>query len=162
MVGDVMQERELAVISASPGRRFVGVGALYGLGALLIYLALAAPPAGLHWQVFLLALGIGALVLAQFMWRSTAHSLVLTETELRESSGVVLARIDNIQKVDRGMFAMKPSNGFNILLKEPASRVWRPGLWWRLGRRVAVGGVTPGHQTRPVADILTLKISERA
>ncbi|MDA7426095.1 hypothetical protein [Thalassococcus lentus] len=155
-----MEERELAVISASAGRRYFGVGALYILGVLVVYLALTSPPSGLHWQIFLLALGIGALVLGQIMWRATAYSLILTETELRESSGLVLARIEDIQKVDRGMFAMKPSNGFNIILKEPAKRVWRPGLWWRFGRRIAIGGVTSGRQTRPVADILTLKLSE--
>lgn len=155
-----MEERELAIISASPGRRYFGVGTLYVLGILILYLALTSPPSGLHWQIFLIALGLGALALGQMMWRATAFHLILTETELRESSGLVLARIDEIHKVDRGMFAMKPSNGFNIILKESGSRVWRPGLWWRFGRRIAVGGVTSGRQTRPVADILTLKLSE--
>ena len=48
-----------------------------------------------------------------------------------------------------------------ILLKTPGRRVWRPGLWWRLGRRVAIGGVTAASQTKPLADILTMKVLER-
>ncbi len=155
-----MAERELAVISASAPRRAIGVGAMFGLGILLIYIAMATPPA-LHWQLFLIVLGAGFLMMGQKMWRATAHALILTETELRDSTGEVLARIEDIDKVDRGMFAMKPSNGFNLLLKEPGARAWKPGLWWRMGRKVAVGGVTSGSQTRPVADILTLKINER-
>jgi hypothetical protein len=74
---------------------------------------------------------------------------------------MVLARIDDVVAVDRGMFAIKPSNGFMLKLKTPAPRAWHPGLWWRLGRRLAVGGVTPGSQTRPVADIISVMIAER-
>ena len=76
-----------------------------------------------------------------------------------DSDGTVIARLDNIEKVDRSAFAMKPSNGFLIILKEPGPRVWRPGLWWRLGRRVAVGGVTNGAHTRPMADMMKLKLA---
>ncbi len=153
------KERILATIDASPGRRLLGVAALGILSVLLIYLGLTTPAMGLPWQGFLVLLGAAMLVGTQMMWRATALHLILTEDELRDSSGAVLARVDEIEKVDRGMFAMKPSNGFTLLLKTAGPRTWRPGLWWRLGRRVAIGGVTAGHQTRPVADILTAKVA---
>lgn len=156
-----MESQELARLTASQSRRVIGMTALLGLGGLFLYMAFAAPPAQIIWQVFLVACGVGALWLSQRMWQATAHSLILTEDGLTDSDGTVVAHLDNIDKVDRGMFALKPSNGFVILLKEPAERVWRPGLWWRLGRRVAIGGVTAASQTRPIADILTLKLSER-
>ncbi|MBS0125305.1 hypothetical protein [Thetidibacter halocola] len=157
-----MKERELAVIEASTPRRLIGVGSMMGLGAMLLYLALTSPPANIFWHMFLMAMGGGSLVLGQFTWRATGEALILTETELRERSGTVLARLDDVERVERGMFAMKPSNGFNLVLRQSGARVWRPGLWWRLGRKVAVGGVTSGSQTRPVADIIQLKIQERA
>ena len=62
------EEKILARITASAPRRLLGVGALVFLGALLIYMAFAAPPS-LVWQLFLLALGAGALVLAALMRR---------------------------------------------------------------------------------------------
>lgn len=157
-----MANEELARITASPGRRLIGVVAMGGLGALLLYLALSEAGMEMIWKL-LLAVGGGlALWLAHRTWEATGHALILTEEALSDSDGTVLARLDNIELVDRSAFAMKPSNGFLIVLKEPAPRVWRPGLWWRLGRRVAIGGVTSGAHTRPVADIMKLKLAERA
>ncbi len=153
---------ELARIKASTGRRYLGVGTLLALGVLLIYVAFNTPPASILWQVFLIGLGGLSLWCSQIMWRSTAIELILTDEALSDSTGEILARSDEIERVNRGMFAAKPSNGFTILLKSPGTRVWRPGIWWRLGRRVAVGGVTAGHQTKPVADILTFKVAERS
>ena len=57
--------------------------------------------------------------------------------------GPSLHNLKNIARVERGLFAFKPSNGFLILLNNPMSRAWHPGLWWRFGRRIGIGGVTP-------------------
>ncbi len=155
-----MPDTELARISASPPRRALGFAMLLSLGALLIYLALSAPPQPL-WQVFMIGLGGLSLWTARLLWRATEAELILTDTALTESGGEVIARIDDIVRIERGMLAAKPSNGFALVLKTRAPRAWRPGLWWRLGRKVAVGGVTAGSQTRPVADIIAMKIAER-
>lgn len=156
-----MADQELGRIWASTPRRFIAVTALLWLGGMLLYIAMATPPAGIFWQIFLLAVGLGAVWMAQFMWRSTTAVLVLTEEALFEEGGEVLARIEDVVRVDRGMLAMKPSNGFSLVLSQPGSRRWRPGLWWRLGRKVAIGGVTSGSQTRPVADIIAVMIAQR-
>lgn len=156
-----MAQQELARITASASRRVIGVGSMMGLGALVVYVALSTPEMALGWKAVLVALGIVGLVLAQLMWQSTGHVLILTEEALTDSDGTVVARLENVAKVDRGMFAMKPSNGFLVILKEPGPRAWRPGLWWRLGRRVAVGGVTAGSQTRPVADVMIHLLHDR-
>ncbi|WP_417720312.1 hypothetical protein [Salipiger sp.] len=151
----------LATVGATGPRRLIGVGTLGGLGVLVLWLAIVEPPAAMGWRIFLIVVGVAALWGAQIMWRATAARLILTETELRDSTGEVLATIDNIARVDRSAFAMKPSNGFLILLKQPAPRVWRPGLWWRTGRRVAVGGVTAARDTKPMADAMTLLVARR-
>lgn len=143
----------LAEIRASAPRRAIGVLSICGLGGLLIAMAVSTP-LGPVWRVGFVALGAGALWGGLGMYRATRAVLELTRTELRERGGEVLARIAEIERVDRSMFAMKPSNGFLLVLSAPQRRAWRPGLWWRLGRRVAVGGVTAGSQTRPVADII--------
>ncbi|GFE52044.1 hypothetical protein So717_37970 [Roseobacter cerasinus] len=150
----------LATVQASAGRRFLGIGLLMVLGALVIYVAFAAPPS-LGWQVFLVALGVTALMVADAMRRSTAHVLELTRMELRESSGTVIAQVADIAGIDRGAFAFKPSNGFLLRLSRPVPRQWRPGLWWRVGRRVGVGGMTPGRQTKFMAEIIAVMLAER-
>ena len=149
-----MSDEILAEVSASAPRRVMGVVMLGGLGVLLLYIAFMTPPAPV-WQVFLIVLGLASLWLAQVMWQVTAVTLILTPTELRDSDGTVLVRVEDVAAVDRGAFALKPSNGFMIKTHRPQARGWRPGMWWRIGRRVAVGGVTPGSQTKPMADILS-------
>lgn len=155
-----MSDEVLARVYASAPRRFLGVGMMAGLGGLMLYIAFATPPA-LQWQVFLLMIGGGALWVAQVMWQATSRHLVLTDQDLRDSEGRVLVTLDNVERVDRGAFAFKPSNGFIIRTRSKQERAWQPGLWWRFGRRVAVGGVTPSSQTKPMADIMAMILADR-
>ena len=153
-----MDERILARVSASAGRRWFGIMSLVVLGGLLLSVSLSTPPA-LIWQLFLLALSLAAFLMALGMYRGTQTALELTEEALCDTNGEVLFHVSDIAKVERGTFAMKPSNGFVVITKGPQAFRWRPGLWWRFGRRVAIGGVTPGHQTKPMADILSTMVA---
>ncbi len=155
-----MTTEVLAKVEASAPRRALGVGTLVILGALLLYVAFATPPT-FGWQALLVAFGVVALYVGQAMWRATERHLILTPEAICDDSGYVIVRVEDVEKVDRGTFAFKPSNGFLIKTRTPQSRAWHPGLWWRMGRRVAVGGVTSGAQTRPMADILAAMVAER-
>lgn len=159
--GGAMSNDILAKLDPTGPRRYVGVGMLLVLGGLLLYLAFVQPPASLGWQALLIGLGLFALWLSHRMLLATTRQLFLTRDALIDSEGRVLVRVDEIEAIDRGMFALKPSNGFMLRLKNPAPREWHPGLWWRIGRRLAVGGVTPGSQSRPMADIISMMIAER-
>ena len=156
-----MQDEVLAVVRASALRRWFGIVVMAALGGLLIYLAMSRPPA-LQWQVFLIGMGVFALWLADATRRATENQIELTQDGLRSSSGEVIALIDEIERVERGMFAMKPSNGFLLRLKKRRQRSWQPGLWWALGRRVGIGGVTPGSQSKVMAQMLEALMVERA
>lgn len=151
----------IAIVSTSTPRRLFGLGLLLLLGGGVIYLALAHPPAELYWQLFLVVFGGLVLWQAERFRRSTRGSVVLTEEGLFTADGIALAPMDQITGVDRGVFAMKPSNGFVVRLKSAQGNGWAPGLWWRLGRRVGVGGVTAAAQTKFMAEILTAKLAER-
>ena len=155
-----MSDEVIGTVYASAGRRMLGIVSLAFLGILLIYLCLAKPPSLLG-QLFLLVIGAGSLWLADKMRRATSHVIELTETEIRDSSGIVIARIEDIVSIDRGFFAFKPSNGFLLRTKKPETRVWRPGLWWRIGRQIGVGGMTPGHQTKFMSEIIAATIAQR-
>ena len=100
-------------------------------------------------------------MVANAMRKSTSETLELTREELRESSGTVLAKVEDIVSIDRGAFAFKPSNGFLLRLSKPYKRDWRPGLWWRGGKRIGVGGMTPGRQTKYMSEIIAVMIAER-
>lgn len=156
-----MDDEILATVQASAPRRAFGVGVLAALGLILIYVALSQPPSNPAWAVFLLLIGAGALWSGYRMRATTRARLELTQTELRSSDGTVIAQIANIQSLDRGTFAFKPSNGFMLHLKTETPRRWRPGLWWSFGRRVGVGGVTAAAQTKAMAEMISALIATR-
>ncbi|MFN6978646.1 MAG: hypothetical protein ACK4OP_11015 [Gemmobacter sp.] len=150
-----------ARLMASPPRRVIATAMIAALGMLILYLAVTVPPASLGWRLFLLASGALCLWLAVRLWNATGIALELTGTELREAGGRVLARLDDIDTISRGAFALKPSNGFTLVLLRSAPAVWAPGLWWRLGRRIGVGGVTGRFDSRRMADTLAAAVAAR-
>ncbi len=157
---DQSQQEVLATVQASTGRRVLGIGLMCALAVMVIYVAIKTPPA-LGWQIFLVVMGAGSLMVAKEMRKSTASVLELTQDELRDTSGTVLVRLEDVVSIDRGAFAFKPSNGFLLRLSKPYPRGWRPGLWWRGGKRVGVGGMTPGRQTKYMSDIIAVMLAER-
>jgi hypothetical protein len=140
------------ILAPSVGRRVLGAGSLAALGAILVSLVFES--SGLA-QAFFLILAILMLVGARRLWLATADRLELTRTELRTASGRVLTTVANIQSVDRGVFAFKPSNGFLVKLEEPSGSGWCPGLWWQRGRYIGVGGVVRGGEARAMAEFIT-------
>lgn len=152
-----MSEKILSQIEASAPRRVFGIATLLTMGALLIYLGLTLP-ADLLGRVFLLAVGGVALWASDGMRRATNSVVELREDGIYDGDGTLIAALSNIKSLDRGVFAFKPSTGFILRLTDPMPRVWRPGLWWRYGRRVGVGGVTAAHQAKAMAEIISALI----
>jgi hypothetical protein len=149
-----MQEDEvLAVLEASPIRRGIGVATLVAMAALLFYSA-ATTGSGPLWQAIAVVLGAASLWTADLFRRAAAGRVELTEAGLRDSNGDIIVSIGDIVRLDRGAFAFKPSNGFTIRTRTADTRVWRPGLWWRFGTRIGIGGVAPRAQVRVMADLL--------
>lgn len=142
-------------------RRIFGAGVLYGLGGLLIYIALVQPPQALHLLFLLLIFGAVSIYGGYRMWRITGRMIELTEEELRLSDGTLICLTEHIAKVDRSFFAFKPSNGFLITMSQSAPMAWAPGLWWRIGKRVGIGGLTSNSECKIMADTLQAMIAER-
>ena len=141
----------LATIDPHPVRRVFTTGVVGLLGFMLIYIAAATPPADIGWLAFLVILGLGSLYLSWRVWGATAVALELTRSALREVDGRVLFMLDEVESVDRSIFAFKPAGGFLVRLKAPTTRgrVYAPALWWRSKRRVAVGGATAPAKPNP-------------
>ena len=150
----------IATAGASMGRRIIGLTSLGLLGVLVLYIAVTEEP-GLLWRLFLLTFGGVALWTADRMRRATASVVELTSTELRDGDGTVIALIEDIVSLDRGAFAFKPSNGFLIKTRTGTGRTWRPGLWWRVGRRIGIGGMTPGGQTKFMSELISGMVALR-
>lgn len=148
------QRQILARLEASTPRRVLGGTTLAGMGVFLASLAVAWPPEALVARVALFALAVLSLWAAWRLWHATRQVLELDENELREAGGRVLARIDDIEGIARGAFAIKPSNGFTLRLASSGGFAWAPGLWWRMGRQLGIGGVTGAQQTKMMAEAI--------
>lgn len=149
-----------ARITASAIRRTFACAVLYGLTALLFYVAAVEPPA-FQWLMFLLIFAGFVLYVAEKMRKASRLEILLTATDIRDNEGRVLAEMDDIVSVQRGAFAMKPSNGFTLVLKARAPRAWNPGMWWRMGRRLGIGGVTGAGPAKFMAEQIAFRIAQR-
>lgn len=156
-----MNDEVLMSVHAAPARRLFGAASLGVLGLMLVYLGFSLQ-GGLVGRVFLIVLGGFFLWATSKLWEASSLVLELTEEELRESTGKVIVKVDDIDRVQRGTFAFKPSNGFMIILKDRRPRSWRPGVWWLIGRHLGIGGVTSAGQNKAMAEILTALLVKKA
>ncbi len=152
----------LRMVPSRP-RLVIAVAVLAALGLLLIEIAVTGSFGGISARLGLLAVASGAFLLAYTVWRTGRVSLELAAGTLRETGpeGRILARLEDIRGVDRGAFAFKPSNGFLLRLTTRGPAAWVPGLWWRRGRIVGVGGLVPAHQAKLVAEAISLELAKK-
>lgn len=153
------EEKIVLEISPSPVRRWMAILALGFLGFLMIRLAFDEMPD--LWRLFFVLLGGGIFWAAYRLRLATMDGLVLTRDGLRTISGKSLAGVEDVARVDRGALAFRPPNGFMVRLKRPGTAGWAPGLWWQIGRRLAVGGTLSGGQAKAMADLLADMVAER-
>ena len=156
----MMSDDPILVLYPATARRFMALGAIGAMGMLLIYLGFSLQGQFLA-RLTLVTVGGLCVWATSRMYIVTSHTLILTPDGVSESSGRVLARIEDIDRVERGTFAFKPSNGFLIFLKTPSTRAWRPGLWWRFGKRIGVGGVTNVGENKAMAELLQVELLKR-
>ncbi len=153
--------KELARLEVSQARRTVGVALQGGMGLFLLYIVATHSGAEIIGALVLAAAGLVLLWLSWVFWRATESALVLTTQGLFDSSGRKFCTFEDIEKVDRGFFAFRPSSGFVILCKHPVQRGWSPGLWWAFGRHIGVGGATSRPAGKQMADIISVMLTER-
>lgn len=152
----------IALITPSPLRRGIAVFFLAGLAGFLVLLAFRTLGGPFLSLFFLLSMAGLATWMAVRLWQATATRLELTSEQLQSGSGEVLCRLDEIKSIDRGVFAFKPANGFVLRLKKRGRpRHWSPGLWWRMGRHIGVGGVTSSLEGRHMGELIAKNIADR-
>jgi hypothetical protein len=156
-----MDQPVICTLSPSPVRRVIATVTLTGVALLLLWVVVSTPPQHPGWLLFLLGFGAGLFWLAVRLWQATDRRIILTRGGLFDSDGTCIAPLADIADVDRGVFAFKPSGGFVLRLTTAPGRAWAPGLWWRLGRRLGVGGVTGNAQGRAMAEMIAIVLSDR-
>ncbi|MDJ0857434.1 MAG: hypothetical protein QNI90_09335 [Dinoroseobacter sp.] len=137
-----------------PAKRYAVLIMLYLLAGILAWVAVFQAPESLFWVVFLWTFALCILLLANAAGKATASGLQLRDMALYTDAGELLVRLEDVRKIDRGVFAIKPSNGFLLRLKARQPGGWAPGMWWRLGRVMGIGGVTSKIQAEIMAETI--------
>lgn len=148
-------------LSPSRPRLWFAVGALAALTLALAWLALAQPLPGAGWRAGLLAACLPLVFAIRGLVGAGRRVLILTREGLFDSVAGEVARIGDIARVERGIFALRPARGFALRLARPLGRRWVPGLWWRFGRNLGVGGLTGAAETRLMAEVLDALVADQ-
>ena len=156
-----MSNSVIAKLEASPVRRGLALLVMMLLGFLLLYLAITTD-ASFFQKVFLVVVAAVVLWMARAMQRGTKGHIELRDTGLFFENGQCLVAISDIIRVERGAFAFKPSNGFVVSLNQKTYRAWVPGLYWKFGTKIGVGGITAPSNAKFMADTLAVLIAGRA
>jgi hypothetical protein len=151
---DLESDGIILSIGPSPARRYFAVICFVTLALVLIGLVVQGSPSFV-WQAFFLGTAIASLLGAKRLYQGTDDEIELTRSELRTKSGRLLTTIDNVNVVERGPFAFKPSNGFLVRLHAPCGKGWTPGLFWQRGTYLGVGGAINAGHTRAMAEAIT-------
>lgn len=158
-----MSEPEiLAVLRPAPLRRGALMLTAGLLGILLVQVGLDAPAGGFVLRLFFVLGGLALIGAAIRVWQLTSVDLVLTTEDLRQSDGRVICLLQDIAKVERGLAALRPATGFGLDLRRAYPLGWVPGLWWRHGTRVGVGGMTTRATAKALAEVIEAQLRDRA
>lgn len=156
-----MSDQPLAIIHRGGARRVLAIAAVVALGV-AVWSLMMTPGISPVGRTFLLFLGLLMFWGGWLIYRSTSADILLTEAGIIDSRGEVLVAMENIDSVDSGLFALKPTNGFRVRLKTRMPRRWAPGAWWRIGKSLGVGGAVPAGETKAMGDILVMTLAQRA
>ena len=149
----------LATLRASPLRRAFALFALGSLGAVFVYLAIALQT-GLAYRLALIAIAVPAFIAFDRMRQASRGTFTVTDDGLWFND-TLLAPMAGIERVEVGMFALKPTNGFAVIMQGKAANTIAPGMYWQFGRRIGVGGVTEPGAAKFMADTLIVLLKER-
>ena len=151
----------LAELRPSQFRFGMTLVAIAAMGAILTSTGLFNADVDIRFRVLAVLSGAGLVFLATRVIRQGRSGVQLTPEGLFEIDGRKICALNDIENVDRGFAAFRPSTGFSVRLKNRHDLAWSLGLWWRFGKTVGVGGITPPAAGRVMANALATALKAR-
>ena len=91
---------------------------------------------------------ISILWFRRFLSRYSKIGFVISTDGLFDLNMDLICTIDDIKKIDVSPYTFKSANGFIILLKTKSSFKSIPGLYWRVGKRISIGGLVSKNESK--------------
>ncbi len=152
------KEKPQAIITPPQAKRVVATSLLAIGGMGLVYYGTLN-----YWGrvevLFVYVLAMLTLFGCFKFYQNTREELLLYEDRVASSSGELLFEVSNVKSIDNSLLSFKPSNGALIYLKSPMPMKVHYGLWWRVGKKVGIGGCTNRAEVNVMVDIIRQKLT---
>ena len=136
--------------------RWLMIAAIAGLFFMTLLAAIDLMSRAVLPALFLALFAAATGWFGQALFFAKARAVIFEDGRLFDDSGAEICHIDEVEELEKGLHLFKPSSGFVLKLKSKQPSAWSPGLWWRIGHRVGVGGATPGRRAKAMADAIIM------
>ena len=94
------------------------------------------------------------LCFRKFLKRYSKVGFLINQSGLFNLDGSVICEIGDIERIDVSPYTFKSANGFIVILKTKSSFKSIPGLYWRLGKRISIGGLVSKNESKFLSQTL--------
>ncbi|MEO0344428.1 MAG: hypothetical protein AAF198_13420 [Pseudomonadota bacterium] len=144
------------------GRKWFGVLSLGFPATLIVAIMIQGSITHVLSAVILLAIAALFMWAAWRMWNAPHFGIVFDGDSLKTEDGATIAKMSEIQSVQVGLFVMRPSNGFMMMMKQPGIFPTRPGVVWRQGRRIGIGGILRSSEAKSIGRAIQVELDRLA
>ena len=89
-----------------------------------------------------------------FLKKYSKVGFLINEQGLFNLDKSPICKMHEIDRVDASPYTFKSANGFIIILKTKNSFESVPGLYWKLGKRISIGGLVSKNESKFLAGLL--------
>ena len=96
-----------------------------------------------------------AIWFRSFLQRYSKVGFLINQSGLFNLDGSIVCEIGDIERIDVSPYTFKSANGFIVILKTKSSFKSIPGLYWRLGKRLSIGGLVSKNESKFLSHTLS-------
>ena len=122
---------------------------IFGLMLFLIYTLLKTSVESGKALLFLISIFlISTLWFKKFISQHPKVGFLLNQEGIFNLDNSIVCRIEDIETIDTSPYTFRSANGFIVFLRERSTFKIVPGLYWRLGNRISIGGLVSKAESK--------------
>ena len=96
-----------------------------------------------------------------FLKKYSKVGFLINEQGLFNLDKSPICKMHEIDRVDASPYTFKSANGFIIILKTKNSFESVPGLYWKVGKRISIGGLVSKNESKFLSGLLLQFLEEQ-